>query len=262
MRLFKVLMIAAVGVVLGACSDDALAGIGEGPSDWISVSMATTTLPPSTTLPNSYPINNVEWFNDTLVDEVPGDSEQVMENVRDRRSGDRFVQVTIAELGAVLPDIEIPETSVEPMAFLTSQLVFESGSSDLNNDPVASLGWWSVEPYTQARSAAQMAVLNIALDTDSEDVGDTDFDLTCDRFPDREPCLSTGIGVDTQWHFETATGTTTLWYREPYRYELFIRDEVDADLAELMRASFTDIGTVLAEREANPPPSTSTTPAS
>ncbi|MPZ54226.1 MAG: hypothetical protein GEU79_16100 [Acidimicrobiia bacterium] len=250
-------MLALVGLLLASCSDDALAGIGAGPSDWISVSMPSTTVAPTTTLPAAFGVNDVTWFNDTLVEEVPDDPEQVLEVVRDRRSGDRFVQVSMAELGTVLPEVEIPATSVEPITHLTSQLVFESGSSDLNNDPVAAFGWWSAEPYTQSRSTAQIAVLTVALDSDSEDIGDSD--LTCDRFPDREPCLTTGVGADTQWQFETATGITSLWYQEPYRYELFIRDSVEADLADRMRTSFIDIGSVLAEREANPPPSTTTT---
>lgn len=255
----QVLLLALMGLFAAACSEDALSGIGAGPSDWISVSMATTTQAPTTTLPPTFSINNINWFNDTVADSVPGDPEEVLANVRDRRAGDRFVQVSMDELGSVLPGLQLPEINVEPITHVTSQLVFESGSSELNNDPLAALGWWSAEPYTQARSAAQVAVLTVSLDSAAEEEVESDFDRTCDRFPDREPCLTSGVGVDTRWEFETATGTTTLWYDGEYRYEFFIKDTVEVALAERMRSSFTDIDEVLVEREANPPAMSTTT---
>lgn len=236
-RLLRTTAALAVVAVMGAaCSDDALGDLGGRSGGWID-EVVTTASSTTTTLPDpTRSAMEVNWVNDHLAPapdpELGGDG--VLGQVFARTGGEsRFLQASRAEIAATAPEVEFPTRVPSGVSYITSQLVIESRTLRLADDPTVAFGLWSVEPYTQSRSIGQLAVLNVSTDaTDSEVANDPNTAPTCTAFAqvaDRVCGIET-FGENPVWRLESESEVTHLWYRGIYRYEMVARGGVDEEL--------------------------------
>lgn len=216
----------AVTMMLLACGEAPFATLGRRSSDWISEPTIITTTTVPITVPSVIGSDILKWFNDTIVTTAPLDDPVAVEDeIFDRRAGDLYIQVSRAEIIALLPDVRFPASAPFLAEYVTSQVVFDN-NGELSSDPVATFGIWSSEPYTRSRSVAQMAVLEVASDPEAAAaLQQPDADVSCARFADRstEVCESFSIEGMPVWSLTADNGTTLVWFEENYRYELFGR---------------------------------------
>lgn len=223
-------LLVAVAVVsmatLSACSENALGGLGGRSSGWID-EVATTRVETTTTLAASIkPTAAVQWFNDGF--EPPSDSDStVLAEVFARSDGSsQYLQASRPEIVVLAPEVEFPDMVPAAVEYVTSQVVVESRTLRLSDNPTVAFGLWSVEPYTRSRSIGQVAVLTASLDEIAAEVGnDPNSEATCAAFTlaDDRLCGVEKLGETTVWRLESAGNVTHLWYRGPYRYELSAR---------------------------------------
>lgn len=235
-RLVLTVALAVLAVGAAACSDSALGDLGGRSSGWIG-EVATTALSTTTTLARpTRPSSEVSWVNDelSLSTSPEGDAADVLGQVFARTGGDsRFLQASRFEIAVVTPEVDFPAEVPAGVFYITSQLVIESRTLRLANDPTVAFGMWSVEPYTRSRSIGQLAVLNVSTDpVASEVANDPNTAPTCTAFtqvPDRV-CGIESLAEGTVWRLESESGVIHLWYRGIYRYELNARADVDEEL--------------------------------
>lgn len=243
-------VLATVGLV--ACSDDALSGLGGRSSGWIG-EVATTATTTTTTIPaQTRPVTDADWINDqfeTPDPEMEGDD--VLAAVF-ARSGDssRFLQASRAEIVAVTPDVMFPSTVPAEVRFVTSQLVIESRTLRLANDPTLAFGMWSVEPYTRSRSVGQVAVLNVATDpAGAELAADPNTEPNCAQYSQENRLCSIEQFTDIPvWRLEGEGGLTHVWYSAPYRYDLETRTDIDEELVHTVIDSVLPLAQLLPDR--------------
>lgn len=238
---------ACVGVVvLAACGDEPLQGVGGRSADWISSAAADepASTPSTRAAPAPYqPTETVAWYNDGLGDPTEiAEPEEVIAAVWSRSSGeDRFVQASPVEIARALPGIKFPDLVPGDVNHVTSQLVFSPGSGRLSDETVAAFGLWSSKPYTRSRSVAQRAVLWVERpepDTLGEEVAAThsnDGD-GCGRFREEgaHGCRAVELGEHPGWWVDGDEGTLLVWYEDPFRYEISCRPDVGEDVMEMM----------------------------
>lgn len=245
----RVVLVAMLVWVLGACSDEALGDLGGRSSDWIgevATTLATTTTAPPVLTRSAL---EAEWVNDELGQPGPEANPDDVLTAVFARAGDasRFLQASRAEIVAVTPDVAFPETLPFEVGFVTSQLVIESRTLRLANDPTVAFGLWSVEPYTRSRSVGQIAVLNVATDPAGVEVANqSDTEATCAAFADEERLCSIENFLDLPvWRLEGDGGVIHLWYRDPYRYELDGGHDVDEELIHTLVGSMVPLADLL-----------------
>jgi hypothetical protein len=232
-------IVAVVLLLVVACGDEAFRSLGENSSGWIG----EPTLPSTTTIPTTVPVvvgsEILKWFNDAIVTVSLDDPEALREEIFQRRGGDLIVQSSRAEIEVLLPDLQFPRVAPYLAEYVSSQLVFD-GDGRLSDDPVASFGIWSSEPYTRSRSVAQMVVLNVSLEDDTtEGLEGT----SCARFSNNttQGCETRQIGNKTVWSLRADNGNTMVWFDGAYRYDLFGRTFVPLATLEEMIPSFAPI---------------------
>lgn len=223
-----------------ACSDSALLDLGGRSSGWIG-EVATTVPSTTTSVPEATrPSAQVNWANDELGEAPPPDAEpsDVLAQVFARTGGEsRFLQASRAEIAAVTPEVEFPAEVAAGVFYVTSQLVTESRTLRLANEPTVAFGMWSVEPYTRSRSIGQLAVLNVSTDAAAAEVAnDPNTAPTCTAFSQVENRV---CGIETfaeipVWRLETENGVVHLWYTGSFRYELSARSDVDEEVLHEM----------------------------
>jgi hypothetical protein len=217
-------LVVVLVLVAGACSDQTLGDLGGRSSDWIG-EVATTIATTTTAAPVlTRSAATVEWVNDELGTPDPESSAERVLTAVFARAGDasRFLQASRAEIVAVIPDVDFPETLPAEVGYVTSQLVIESRTLRLASDPTVAFGLWSVEPYTRSRSVGQVAVLNVATDPNGSEVAiGSDTEATCAAFTEQDRLCSIEDFLDTPvWRLEGEGGVVHVWYVAPYRYEL------------------------------------------
>lgn len=225
-------------VILVACGDAPLAGIGERSAEWINEPEIVTTTQPPITTPDFVDVVNLQWSNDNIENPNLDDRDQLVATVFSRRAGDRFIQSSRVEIAAALPGIEFPARVPFGAEWVSSQLVIEN-SGIISTEPSAAFGIWSAEPYTRSRSVGQMAVLTVSRDAETAaEVAQIGEDVTCARFADRSTDICEIVNLDGKqvWRLAGGGGLTLIWFDETYRYELFGRGFVSGSVLEEMAA--------------------------
>lgn len=229
-------LIAAALILLAACGDTPLAGIGERSAEWINEPEVVTTTQPPVTTPEFVDVVSLQWSNDDIVNTNLNDPEQLVATIFSRRAGDRFIQASRDEIATALPGIEFPARVPFGSEWVSSQLVIEN-SGVISTDPSAAFGIWSAEPYTRSRSVGQMAVLTVSRDPDTAaEVAEIGEDVTCARFADRSTDICEILNLDGRqvWRLVGGGGLTLIWFDDVYRYELFGRSFVPGNILEEM----------------------------
>lgn len=226
LRRSGVVLLAALSSLAPACGEAPLGSVGERSAEWINEPQVSTTTTVPVTIPTAISSTHLAWSNDEIVNENLGDPGATVAAVFARREGDRFIQASRAEIVVALPDIHFPARVPNGAKWVSSQLVIEN-NGQISHDPSAAFGIWSAEPYTRSRSVAQMAVLRVAIDTETiAELAEATEPPSCARFADRntDSCEIVDIGGRTTWQLEGSGGTTLIWFDDTYRYELFGRD--------------------------------------
>lgn len=235
----RIALITGLLLVLSACGEAPLQGLGQRSAEWINEPEIVTTTAPPVTTPLFIDVVNLQWANEDIVNPNLDDPDVVLATVFQRREGDRFIQASREEIAAVLPAVEFPGQVPFGAEWISSQLVIEN-SGLLSTNPSAAFGFWSAEPYTRSRSVAQMAVLRVAVDPDgATEVAQTGEDLSCARFAERSTDLCQIFELDGKqvWRLTGSGGVTLIWFADRYRYELFGRDFLTLDVLERMASN-------------------------
>jgi hypothetical protein len=195
--LFLILAAAAPG-----CSG-ALEGVGDLSGRFVhgdeTTSTATEDTGPALGLKG---VTDLIWMNDDLDARDVGSRDALIRAVWER--GDKispFVQASRVEIAAALPGIEFPKLTPQVSRYVTSQLVFDPQTAQLDAASSAAFGLWSVEPYTVPRSESQQSVLRVGLAGSDE--------------------AETAPGDIAQFNVEG--GRELTWVKEGYVYQLFCR---------------------------------------
>jgi hypothetical protein len=214
MRSFVAIL--ALAIAVSACGD-MLEGVG----DLSQGIVQGDQIPSTTTLPGQLdlrlnPITGAQWINDEIGSVTAGLSvDDLLLAVWLR--GDQLnqsVQASRREIAEVLPGVEFPQLAPDGVTHVSSQLVYDVQTASLGVGTAAAFGLWVGEPYTAARSEAQLAVLRVGLKT---------FD---DGSPDNEV-----------FSFSVAGGRELSWVDGRYVYQLFCRTGVLVETCEAMADS-------------------------
>lgn len=242
-------LLVVAALTLGACSEETFGELGSRSSGWID-EVATTRGTTTTTSPaTTRRIAQVSWVNDEF-SMAPGLEPDAVLSAVYARSGNesRFLQASREEIGIVTPGVLFPRIVPADVRYVTSQLVIESGTLRLAEDPTVAFGMWSVEPYTRSRSIGQVGVLNVATDPGGAEVAnDPGTEATCARFSGQPTRLCSVEEVEGRptWRLETETGVTHVFYQGQFRYELFTRPDIDDGTIHVVLGSvgpLTEIG--------------------
>ena len=161
------------------------------------------------------------WANDDLGDGGLSEPLVVIRGVWSRQIGSRFVQASRGEIAAAMPTIRFPSLVSEDVNWITSQLVFEPATGELDGNTSVAFGLWSVEPYSVTEG--QLGVLRVG--AAPGDVGAGRSDTVPILVPD---------GVNLGW---TEGGL---------RYEMFCRASIPDAVCEAIIDSFVPLSTLLA----------------
>ncbi|MGC2241827.1 MAG: hypothetical protein WA726_13420 [Acidimicrobiia bacterium] len=233
----------AIVLLMAACGDAPLGSLGRRSSHWIDAPTVVTTTTVPTTVPIVITADSLMWYNDTIGGEFLDDPEALKNLIFGRRGGDLYVQSSRAEIVALVPDLEFPSTAPYLSEYVTSQIVFDN-DGELATDPIAAFGIWSSEPYTRSRSVAQLVILRISKDAVAADeVTQPGTDLSCARFSDRstETCATSEVDGRPLWILTASNGTTFIFFRSPYRYELFARSFISTTVLEEMASDLVPL---------------------
>lgn len=244
-RLRRVSLLVLSCVVV-ACGGSPLESIGFRSSDWINEPTVPTTLAVVTTSPTVVPVERLSWANDEIQTENLGDRAALVEEVFSRREGDRFVQASRFEISVALPNIAFPAEVPSGAEWVSSQLVFDNDGT-IANDTSAAFGIWSAEPYSRSRTVAQMIVIRVAIAPEAAAAVESgDEEASCARFSDRttEECEIIRVGERPTWLLKGSTGSTLIWFDEPYRYELYGRSFVPIGVLESMTAGMLPLASI------------------
>jgi len=217
MDMRRIIPLVAVLLALSACGD-MLEGVGDLSRGVVHGDETTTTTAPTGGGPDLRlrPITELIWFNDGVGATTAGlEADDILLSVWLR--GDQVessIQSSRREIADVLPGIEFPQLAPDGVTHVSSQLVFDTRTASLGVGTAAAFGLWAGEPYTAARSEAQLGVLR---------VGSKTFD---DGTPDNEI-----------FSFSVADGRELSWVDGGYVYQLFCRTGVSPEACEAMAAS-------------------------
>jgi hypothetical protein len=167
-------VIAAAAVLLGACGDAGLLdGMGERVQDAVvgETSIPTTVVAETGTGPvlRFVPAAELVWWNDNIPEQEVGEPDFTRAKVWNR-GRTRVIQASRAEIAAVLPGVRFPRIIAEDIGFVTSQLLFDVASSQIDPGTSAQFGLWAGEPYTPEQSA--IAVLRVGRPNEGSEITD------------------------------------------------------------------------------------------
>lgn len=206
----------ALALSLTACGE-VLQGVGDLSHEIVhgDETVTTTTQPGRLDL-HLEPITHAVWINDEIGTATAGlQAADVLLAVWLRGDqANQSVQASRREIADVLPGLEFPQLAPEAVTHVSSQLLFDVATASLGVGNAAAFGLWVGEPYTAARSEAQLAVLRVGLKT---------FD---DGTPDNQ-VLS----------FAVTDGLELSWLDGDYVYQLFCRTGVSSESCAAMAAS-------------------------
>jgi hypothetical protein len=234
------LRICLVSALVAACGADPLGHVGEGSSEWIGAPTVTTAELSTVNGPSLAAVAAEDWYNSDLAPVAGATAAEIISAVYARaKPADAYVQATPEEIALALPGVVFPALLPPEVRYITSQLVYDLTRVTLASDQVAAFGLWTVEPYTRSRSVGQQGVLTVVPDAEGlAAFASGTADTSCSRFIDREAeCSVRQVGDRPAWELTDPLGTTLVWYGEAYRYELFLRQGVNAALAVDMAES-------------------------
>jgi hypothetical protein len=220
-------VVATITMLLAACGEAGpLDGLGDRSTEWAREAVDATTTTEARVVfqvANQGLVGSGDllWTNDDLGDPTITEAPLVIRSVWDRQIGSRFVQASRAEIAGALPTIRFPNLVSEDVNWITSQLVFDSATGQLDSTTSAAFGLWTVEPYTV--SEGQLGVLRVG--AAPGDVGTGRSDIVPILVPD---------GVNLGW---TEGGL---------RYEMFCRASIPDAVCQAIIDSFVPLSTLLA----------------
>ncbi|MGH8927923.1 MAG: hypothetical protein ACRDWH_06200 [Acidimicrobiia bacterium] len=226
--------------LLAGCGGDPLANVGERPSEWIQTPTVTTVAVTQASGSALTPVVRSDWFNIDLAPVGGTSPDEIISGVYARsRPSDPFVQATPDEIAIALPGVVFPSLLPPEVRYITSQLVYDLNAITLAADQVAAFGLWTVEPYTRSRSVGQQGVYMVISDPEGlAALASGQADTSCARFIDLQvDCSVQEVREVPAWELTDQLGTTLVWYGDSYRYELFLRSGVPADMAVEMADS-------------------------
>jgi hypothetical protein len=221
-------LVVGLVVSLTACGD-LLSGVGDLSEGVVHGDRTTTTTAAAAGGPalRLSPITDVVWINDGLGAATAGlEADRILLSVWLRpgpNHGESAIQSSRREISDVLPGIEFPQLAPEGVTHVSSQLVFDTLTASLGVGTAAAFGMWVGEPYTAARSEAQLAVLRVGRKT---------FD---DGTPDNEV-----------FSFSVADGRELSWVDGDYVYQLFCRTGVSDEACQAMASSTIPLSLLVA----------------
>ena len=222
----RVLGLAALAGVITACGETGpLDGLGDRSSEWVHESVDATTTTEARVVfqvANQGLVGSADllWANDDLGAGAASDATVVVQTVWAREIGSRFVQASRHEVAAALPTIRFPSLVPEDVQWITSQLVYDKATGQLDGNTSAAFGLWSVEPYTMTEG--QLGVLR---------VGAAPGDAGAGR-SDTVPIL-------------VPDGVNLGWTEGGLRYEMFCRASIPDAVCEAIINSFVPLSTLL-----------------
>ncbi len=217
---------AALVLGLAACgAAGPLDGLGDRSSEWVGEAVAATSTTEARVVfevANEGMVGTADllWANDDLGDAGITDSRRAVQSVWARQIGSRFVQASRREIAAALPTIRFPGLVRQDVQWITSQLIYDPVTGQLDGNTSVAFGLWSVEPYTVAEG--QLGVLRVG--AAPGDVGAGRGDTVPILVPD---------GVNLGW---TEGGL---------RYEMFCRSSIPDAVCEAIIDSFVPLSTLL-----------------
>lgn len=217
LSIMRIVAVLVVFLAVVACGNS-LEGVGDLSREIVHGNETTSTTAAPAAGPDLRlePVTGLVWWNDGLGAATAGlTSDEILLAVWLR--GDQVapsVQSSRREIADVLPGIEFPQLAPEGVTHVSSQLVFDTQTASLGVATAAAFGLWAGEPYTAARTEAQLAVLRVGLKT---------FD---DGTPDNQ-VLS----------FNVTEGRELSWLDGDYVYQLFCRTGVSAEACAAMAES-------------------------
>lgn len=224
-------------LALSACGDNALEDFGA-VEEWIDDGRTPVvdrrgSVPVSVDPDVPRSIDTVWWYNG-WEPVVASDPAQVIADVWDTSNGeDSFVQVSPNELARALPGVKIPGTLPPAAQEITSQLIFEGTTGQLDQGVVAAFGFWSTEAYSVSRATGQLGVLSVAFE---QEVAPDPADSTggCGRFVNASVCEVAEVGGHPAWWVTDIDGESLIWLDTDYRYELLRRPRLSREDVEMM----------------------------
>ncbi len=218
---FTVLLFAAT-----ACGEGGpLDGLGDRSSEWVNEGVVATTTTQARVVfevanEGMVGTSDLLWSNDDLGEAGITGAIQVVQAVWARQIGSRFVQASRYEIAGALPTIRFPGLVPEDVKWITSQLVFDLATGELDGNTSVAFGLWSVEPYTV--TAGQLGVLR---------VGAAPGDAGAGR-SDTVPIL-------------VPDGVNLGWTEGGLRYEMFCRASIRDAVCQAIIDSFAPLSTLL-----------------
>ena len=214
-------------LVLSSCGESGpLDGLGDRSTEFVRIGVEATTTTEARVVflvANEGLVGSGDllWTNDDLGGGGLSEPPVVIRGVWSRQIGSRFVQASRGEIAAAMPTIRFPSLVSEDVNWITSQLVFDPVTGELDGNTSAAFGLWSVEPYTVTEG--QLGVLR---------VGSAPGDVGAGR-NDTVPIL-------------VPDGVNLGWTEGGLRYEMFCRASIPDAVCEAIIDSFAPLSTLLA----------------
>jgi hypothetical protein len=241
------LAVLAMMLMLSACGDDTLSGLGAA-SDWVQEVQVekAPVLPDTGPEGGSGTIAAITWYNGWAEEPLP-DRAILIEKIWTETDGaDAFVQATPNEIAAVVPGVFVPSDLASDVVQVTSQIVYSTSTGNLDNAYVAAFGFWIDVPYLNSREVSQVGSLRVAIDGNAV-IDEADPTLGCARFIDRDfsNCQPAEDIAELAWWVTTIDGVSLIWLQDGFRYELLKRSKLSIEDAENMATSMVPLGRVL-----------------
>ena len=237
------LALLAALLVLGACGDDTLTGLGAA-SDWVAEAETEreAVLPSALPAGGSGFISSITWYNGWTENLETDPATLVAEVWAETDGSDEFVQAAPNEIAIAVPGIKIPADLSADVEHVTSQIVYNTASGTLGTDFVAAFGFWTSEPYLNSREVSQVASLQMAYDSNNT-IDEADPTLGCARFLDRNVsnCQPSELLAPLGWWVTNLDGTTLVWIEDGFRYELLKRNKLSIEDAEIMATTLVPL---------------------
>jgi hypothetical protein len=199
-------LIAVTALLVAACGDSGLLdGVGDRFQDAVVGDETTTTVAVDDTSTGVVlrfrEAADLAWWNDGIPDQQIGEPSYTSQVVWGRER-ERVIQASRAEIAASLPALQFPRLVPEDIGWVTSQLVFDVASGQLDPGTSSQFGLWAVEPYSPDQSA--VVVLRVGQPSEGA--------LRGEIFPEF---------VDD--------GLSLIWTDDDFRYELFCSSALAED---------------------------------
>lgn len=140
----KGLALLAALLVLGACGDDTLTGLGAA-SEWVAEAETErdAVLPEALPSGGSGFISTITWYNGWAENLETDPATLIAEVWAETEGGNAFVQAAPNEISIVVPGVKVPADLSEDVEHVTSQIVYNTSSGTLGDEFVAAFGFWT-----------------------------------------------------------------------------------------------------------------------